>query len=211
MANAVKRVSVQRGHDVTQYTLACFGGAGGQHACLGGRRTWHDERLHPSVRGVVRPTAWGSPTSGDPRESDRGREWRKRRSPDSRGLDTLARSATQEVLSQGAPPERIELRKRAHLRYEGTDTALITPFGGIADMRRDFEMAYKRRFSFLMPSREIIVEAISVEAIGKSDAFTETPPIWTRKKRASAAIAAEFVEMTTGGKTHYTPVFCARS
>src|SRR5262249_4280110 len=119
-------------------------------------------------------------------------------------MGALTQAATREVLSQGAPPERIELRERAHLRYEGTDTALITPFGGIADMRRDFEAAYKRRFSFLMPSREIIIEAISVEAIGKADTFAETPPHKEAKEARPPAAAAPYAQM---GRTGAAPVF----
>src|SRR5262249_12420114 len=119
-------------------------------------------------------------------------------------MGALTQAATREVLSQGAPPESVELRERAHLRYEGTDTALITPFGETADMRRDFEAAYKRRFSFLMPGREIIIEAVSVEAIGKSDAFAETPPDKEAKEARPPAAAVEYVKM---GETRAAPVF----
>src|SRR5215813_7378930 len=123
-------------------------------------------------------------------------------------IGALTQAATREVLSQGAPPERVELRERAHLRYEGADTALITPFGGIADMRRGFELAYRRRFGFLTPGREIVVEAVSVEAVGKADTFTETPAATADKKAASAtAVAVEYVEMTTGGRKRVAPVF----
>ena len=176
MANAIKRVSVQRGHDVTQYTLACFGGAGGQHACLvADELGMTSVYIHPFA-GVL--SAYGMGLADVTAMREKATETRMEESALPRiraDMDALTRSATREVLSQGAPPERIELRERAHLRYEGTDTALITPFGEIADMRRDFETAYKRRFSFLMPDREIIIEAISVEAIAKSDAFAETP------------------------------------
>ena len=176
MANAIKRISVQRGHDVTQYTLACFGGAGGQHACLVADELGMTSiYIHPFA-GVL--SAYGMGLADVTAMREKSVESRMEETALAKiraELDALTRAATQEVLSQGAPPERVEMRERAHLRYEGTDTSLITPFGGIADMRQDFEAAYKRRFSFLMPSREIIIEAISVEAIGKSDTFAETP------------------------------------
>ena len=187
MANAIKRVSVQRGHDVTQYTLACFGGAGGQHACLvADELGMASVYIHPFA-GVL--SAYGMGLADVTAMREKTVETRMEESTLAGirvEMDALSRAATQEVLSQGAPPERIELRERAHLRYEGTDTALITPFGEIVDMRRDFEAAYKRRFSFLMPGREIIIEAISVEAIGKSDVFTEAPAAKQAGKDACA-------------------------
>jgi 5-oxoprolinase (ATP-hydrolysing) len=205
MANAIKRVSVQRGHDVTQYTLACFGGAGGQHACLVADELGITSvYIHP-LAGVL--SAYGMGLADVTAMREKAVEARMEEAALARiraEMDALTRAAMQEVLSQGAPPERVELRERAHLRYEGTDTALITPFGKIADMRRDFEAAYKRRFSFLMPGREIIIEALSVEAIGKSDTFIETP---VDQEARPPAAAARYAQMTTGGKTLTTPIF----
>ena len=136
MANAIKRVSVQRGHDVTQYTLACFGGAGGQHACLvADELGMTSVYIHPFA-GVL--SAYGMGLADVTAMREKATETRVEESALHRiraDMDALTQSATGEVLSQGAP-ERIELRERAHLRYEGTDTALITPFGEIADMRR---------------------------------------------------------------------------
>jgi 5-oxoprolinase (ATP-hydrolysing) len=210
MANAVKRISVQRGHDVTQYTLACFGGAGGQHACLvADELGMTSVYIHPFA-GVL--SAYGMGLAEVTAMREKAIEARMDETSLAKirvEMDTLGVAATQEVLSQGAPSERLALRERARLRYEGTDTALVTPFGGIADMRRDFEAAYKRRFSFLMPSREIIVEAISVEAVAESDAFTET--LAAPGDKEAPAVAVEFVEMRAGGKTLAAPVFLRES
>jgi len=210
MANAIKRISVQRGHDVTQYTLACFGGAGGQHACLvADELGMTSVYIHP-LAGVL--SAYGMGLADVTAMREKAVETRMEEStlPWIRAeIGALTRAATREVLSQGAPPESVELRERAHLRYEGTDTALITPFGEIADMRRDFEAAYKRRFSFLMPGREIIIEAVSVEAIGKSDAFAETPPDKEapEKEAKEARLPAVAVEYAQTGGTRAAPVF----
>ena len=204
MATAIKHISVQRGHDVTRYTLTCFGGAGGQHACLVadelGMTTIY---IHP-LAGVL--SAYGMGLADITAMREKAVEMRIEQAALGNirtELNELGDVAKQEVLSQGVPPERLELCKRLHLRYEGTDSALIVPFGEIADMQRDFETAYKQRFGFLMPERGIIVEAVSVEAIGKSGTFTETPAAAARK----AAAAVGVVEMTTAGKRHTTPVF----
>jgi 5-oxoprolinase (ATP-hydrolysing) len=209
MANAIKRISVQRGHDVTQYTLACFGGAGGQHAGLvADELGMTSVYIHPFA-GVLSAYGMGLADVTAMREKAvEARMQEESLATIREEMDALTQDATQEIINQGAPPERIEPRERAHLRYEGTDTALITPLGGIADMRRDFEAAYKRRFSFLMPGREIIIEAISVEAIGKSDTFAEATA--GEEARAPAA-AIEYAQMTTGGRTSAAPVFLRES
>jgi 5-oxoprolinase (ATP-hydrolysing) len=202
MATAIKHISVQRGHDVTGYTLACFGGAGGQHACLVADELGMTSiYIHPFA-GVL--SAYGMGLADITAMREKAVELRMEEPALAKirtELDGLGDVVTQEILSQGG--ERIELRERLHLRYEGTDTALIVPVGGLADLQRDFDAAYKQRFSFLMPGRGIIVEAISVEAIGKSDIFTETPADASRKP----ASAVEVVEMTTAGMTHNAPVF----
>ena len=64
---------------------------------------------------------------------------------------------------------------RAHLRYDGTDSAIAVPFGSVADMRAAFEAAYRQRYSFLIDGAQLIAEVASVEAIGRSDAFTAIP------------------------------------
>jgi 5-oxoprolinase (ATP-hydrolysing) len=208
MANAVKRISVQRGHDVTQYALACFGGAGGQHACLVADELGMTSVYIHTFAGVL--SAYGMGLADVTAMREKAIEARMEETALAKiraEMDLLGVAATQEVLSQGVTAERVALRERAHLRYEGTDTALITPFGEIADMRRNFEAAYKRRFSFLMPSREIIVEAISAEAAGESAVFNDSLAAHEDKEARQPAVAVEFVEMYVGGKTHAAPVF----
>ncbi len=205
MANAIKRISVERGHDVTQYTLACFGGAGGQHACLvADELGMTSVYIHP-LAGVLSAYGMGLADVTAMREKTIEARMEETALPLIRAeMDALARDATQEVLSQGASRERVETRERAHLRYEGADTALVIPFGGIAEMRRDFEAAYRRRFGFLPPDREIVVEAISIETIGGSDAFVETP---VDDESRPPAAAVRYAQMTTGGKTLAAPIF----
>jgi 5-oxoprolinase (ATP-hydrolysing) len=204
MATAIKHISVQRGHDVTQYTLACFGGAGGQHACLVADELGMTSiYIHPFA-GVL--SAYGMGLADITAMREKTVELRMEEPALAKihaEMGGLGDVVTKEILSQGVPRERIELRERLHLRYEGTDTALIVPFGGLAELQRDFDAAYKQRFSFLMPGRGIIVEAVSVEAVGKSDIFTEAQA----GSAQEPAGAVEIVEMTTTGMTHNAPVF----
>jgi 5-oxoprolinase (ATP-hydrolysing) len=204
MANAIKFISVQRGHDVTEYTLACFGGAGGQHACLvadelGMKRVY----IHP-LAGVLSAYGMGLAQVRALREE-----------AVERVLDDLAMTAIEEqcvklaeqcvteLKLQGAVLEHIE--KRAHLKYEGTDTSFPIPLGSADDMRADFEKLYRGRFSFLMPDRRLIVETASVEAIARADAAGIEPPAVAAAGSSAREIARS--SMTSGGRAHDTPVF----
>ncbi|WP_437321690.1 hydantoinase B/oxoprolinase family protein [Sorangium sp. So ce385] len=183
MANAVKKISVARGYDVTQYTLQCFGGAGGQHACavadaLGMRRVF----VHP-LAGVL--SAYGMGLS----DQNAMREAAVERRLDEAGLAAagealarIGRDAEAELVGQGFSPERVQLRARAHVRYEGTDTALVVPYGGAEAIRAAFEAAYRKRFAFLMPDKALVLESVSVEAIGPGDAAEERPAANTRAR-----------------------------
>ncbi len=174
MANAIKKISVARGHDVTGYTLQCFGGAGGQHACavadaLGMTRVF----VHP-LAGVLSAYGMGLADQTAMRQAaiemplaDAGPAMAAR-------LDTLAADAAAELERQGVAATRIAMHRRVHVRYEGTDSALVVPFGDAAALQAAFEAAYRQRFAFLMAERRLIVEAVSVEAVGAGDAAQET-------------------------------------
>ena len=190
MANAIKRISVARGYDVTQYTLQCFGGAGGQHACavadaLGMTRVF----VHP-LAGVLSAYGMGLADQIVMRETAvellldaAGLADAERRAA------ALGSSASDELASQGVPRERIELRRRVHVRYQGTDTALVVGFDALPDaghvaghdagqtfaaqtlasIRSRFEAGYRQRFAFLMPDKALVIEAVSVEAVGAGE------------------------------------------
>jgi 5-oxoprolinase (ATP-hydrolysing) len=203
MANAIKFISVQRGHDVTEYTLACFGGAGGQHACLvadelGMSRVY----IHP-LAGVLSAYGMGLAQVRALREESIEVVL------DEMAMTTieeqcvkLAEQCVQELKLQGAMLERIE--KRVQLKYEGTDTSLAVPLGPPVRMREEFERLYRARFSFLMPDRRLVAETASVEAIARSDASSLVTPA---QAGAGSSGRVATVSMFSGGKPHETPVF----
>ena len=88
-------------------------------------------------------------------------------------LDTLARSAGDELRAQQVSAGEVQLHRRVHVRYEGSDAALIVPFGDVAAIEAAFEAAYRQRFAFLMPGKRLIAEAVSVEAVVAGDAPAE--------------------------------------
>ena len=170
MANAIKRISVARGYDVTAYTLQCFGGAGGQHACgvadaLGMTRVF----VHP-LAGVLSAYGMGLADQMAMREASLEMPLDEAGLAAARALaQRLAQAAEDEVAGQGVARGRIERRCHAHVRYQGTDTALVVPLSDLQTMRLDFETAYRQRFAFLMPGRPLVVEAVSVEAVGAGE------------------------------------------
>ena len=170
MANAIKRISVARGYDVTGYTLQCFGGAGGQHSCgvadaLGMTRVF----VHP-LAGVLSAYGMGLADQIAMREASVERALDAEGLAAARGLaDALADAAADELVAQGVPPAVIERRETLHLRYQGTDTALGVAMADVPEACHAFEAAYRQRFAFLMPDRPLVIEAVSVEAIGPGD------------------------------------------
>jgi 5-oxoprolinase (ATP-hydrolysing) len=206
MANAIKQISVQRGHDVTGYTLTSFGGAGGQHACLVADALGMKTVFIHSLAGVL--SAYGMGLADQSAMRERAVE-RRLQELDAAALaaelDDLADAAHNELLAQGVPAERIELLRRVHLRYEGTDSAIVVALAAHEAMRQAFEDAYRRRFSFLMPGKALVVEAVSVEALGRSDAPPEVP-----RAIESAGVAPaphEQVSMFAGGEWRDTAVY----
>jgi 5-oxoprolinase (ATP-hydrolysing) len=165
MANAIKKISVQRGYDVTRYVLATFGGAGGQHACAVADALGIGQVLIHPLAGVL--SAYGMGLADVTAMRERAVEVPL--VPGSLpGLAKLAQELAGDALAglagQGLGPGGVSIARRAHLRYEGTDTALAVPLGPVPEMTTAFEQAYRQHFSFLMRGKTIMVEAVSVEA-----------------------------------------------
>ena len=174
MANAIKKISVARGYDVTRYTLQCFGGAGGQHACLvadalGMTRVF----VHP-LAGVLSAYGMGLADQNVIREQ----AVETRLVPNALAgieatLEQLATTARTELERQQVGAGTAVVHRRVHVRYEGSDSALIVPFGSLAEITAAFENAYRQRFAFLMQGKGLVVEAVSVEAVVPGDAPVE--------------------------------------
>jgi 5-oxoprolinase (ATP-hydrolysing) len=229
MANAIKKVSVQRGYDVTEYALATFGGAGGQHACavadaLGITRVL----IHP-LAGVLSAYGMGLADITAMRERAIEAPLSEQTTPQLEAalsdLESQARAELaalyspedgvpadtvlpETVLPETVLPETVRVLRRAQLRYAGTDTPVTVPVAAPEQMLADFEDQYRRRFSFLMPDKQVVVEAVSVEAVGGAPASeAELAPARdgqapTTSDYGDAAQAAATVRMyATGGWT----------
>src|SRR4051812_6718803 len=204
MANAIKKISVQRGYDVTRYTLNCFGGAGGQHACLVADALGMTTVLiHPfssllsaygmgladirSVRQQAIEEAFGSKSLGLLNKIAK----------------RLAKEVSAEVAGQGVPAKTIKGHVRAHIRYAGTDTALVVKAGTLSAMKSAFEKAHKAQFGFVDRKKDLVIEAVSVEAVGGGAKFKEKTLKTTRAKLPSPARRTKFF---SDGKWHRATV-----
>ncbi len=205
MANAIKKISVQRGYDVTRYALNCFGGAGGQHACLVADALGMTRVLiHPfssllSAYGMgladiraTREQAIELPFGG------------KALAALKRTGRALGKQVKAEVAGQGIAAGKIKVFLRVHIRYAGTDTALVLAAGSLAVMKRAFETAHKARFGFIDRSKHMVVEAVSVEAVGGGAKFSERAGKRTRAKLPRPARRTRFF---SAGAWHQASVY----
>ena len=167
MANAIKKISVERGYDVTRYALQCFGSAGGQHACLIADTLGIETVLVHPLSGLLSAYGIGLAPVRASREQSLEVDL------DTAGLQqienlawSLGNEVTEELLDQDVDHDSIALTTRVHLRYAGSDTALPVMHSEPDFMRRDFEAAHKQRFGFISPEKDIVAATLDVEAVG---------------------------------------------
>ena len=210
MANAIKKISVQRGYDVTRYALNCFGGAGGQHACLVADALGMESVLIHPLSSLLSAYGMGLADIRSVRqqaiEEPFGDKARKTLQTVSR---RLARATVDEVTGQGVATNKITVHVRAHIRYAGTDTPLIVDAGtgswpsvetcaslatGIRPRQNEsaFERAHKAQFGFVDRAKALVIEAVSVEAIGGGATFREKTRKTTRAKLPAPARRTRF-------------------
>jgi 5-oxoprolinase (ATP-hydrolysing) len=174
MANAIKKISVQRGYDVTEYCLTVFGGAGAQHACaIADTLGMSTCLIHPmasllSAYGMGLADIRATRTRAVEAELDEGS-----RLDAAARLDALGVEALGEVEAQGVAERNIRLSQTLHLKVKGTDTALPIRFGDLESMREAFQAAHRSRFGFDPGAVPLVIESVQVEAIGDAADLTE--------------------------------------
>jgi 5-oxoprolinase (ATP-hydrolysing) len=174
MAEAIKRISIARGYDVTRYALNCFGGAGGQHAGdVADALAITTVLIHPmssllSAYGIGLADMRALRAQGVEEPLEEGALARV-------GLiaDALADAALAELKGQGVAREAIKVNRRAQLRYTGSDTTIEVALATSLVMRRAFERAHKSRFGFIDRAKAIAIEAVSAEAVGGAARLAE--------------------------------------
>lgn len=174
MANAIKKISVQRGYDVTEYVLNCFGGAGGQHACLVADSLGISKVLLHPYAGVLSAYGMGLADIRTMREA----QIEQPLDDDIEGhlstsFSRLETDALKELQDQGITPDNIKIIRQVHMRYEGTHQPLLVDHDDVKTMVQAFENAHESRFGFVVHERQLVVEALSLEAIAEMDMASE--------------------------------------
>ncbi len=199
MAEAIKKISVQRGYDITRYALNCFGGAGGQHACLvADALAMKTVLLHP-FSGLLSAYGMGLAEVRSTRQKAMDVPL------DDTAPNALTEAATSlvtetigELISQGVGKGDVSTFVRAHVRYSGTDTSLVVASASAPDMIAAFEDAHRRRFGFIDQSKAIVIEAVEVEAVGGGASFDEP----TVPETAAGAPASSTTRFFSQGAWH---------
>ncbi|HLA21289.1 MAG TPA: hydantoinase B/oxoprolinase family protein, partial [Pseudolabrys sp.] len=205
MANAIKKISVQRGYDVTRYALNCFGGAGGQHACMVADSLGMTRVLIHPFSSLLSAYGMGLADIRATREQAIELPFgEKSLAAIKRTAASLGRQVKDEVAGQGVPAAKIKVIVRAHIRYAGTDTPLVVTAGTLPAMKRAFETAHRARFGFIDRAKQIVVEAVSVEAVGGGAKFNEKTVRATRSRLPPPARRTNFF---SNGEWHEANVY----
>ncbi|WP_287520921.1 hydantoinase B/oxoprolinase family protein [Okeania sp. SIO2C2] len=202
MANAIKKISLEKGYDVSEYTLCCFGGAGGQHACLiadalGMKQIF----IHPYA-GVLSAYGMGLADIRVMKEKAVEKILTPELLPEIKQvLATLETEAKQEINSN---QNQISLSK-IHIKYQGSDSTLIVDFAeNISIMKSEFETAHQQRYGFIMAEKSLIIEAVSLELIQQMETPEEIEKSPTQK---TAITPITTTKIYTAGKWQNTPIY----
>jgi len=174
MANAIKKISVQRGYDVTKYTMNCFGGAGGQHACLVADALGMESVFIHPFAGVLSAFGMGLADVRAMREHQFGRGLAAVAEAQ-QVLDDLSDAARAEVTGQGIPADQTTVVTTAHIRPDGAQQTLAVPFGPPENMTAAFEDAHRQRFGFVPEGADLIIDMLTAEAIGETGESVTLP------------------------------------
>ncbi|MFI8853029.1 hydantoinase B/oxoprolinase family protein [Streptomyces sp. 891-h] len=205
MANAVKKISVQRGHDVTRYALASFGGAGGQHACAVADALGISTVVVPPLAGVLSAYGIGVADATALREQSVESELTEQRLAGVRELCArLRRQTRDELRADGLPDEAITTTARLHLRYAGTDATLTVPLDGADRMAENFAAEHRARYGFTMDKPLVVATAVA-EATGTAGPVSARAAMPEPGEGSPEPL--DVVRMFTAGRWRETPLY----
>ncbi|MEM7215348.1 MAG: hydantoinase B/oxoprolinase family protein [Pseudomonadota bacterium] len=175
MANAIKKISVQRGYDVTEYALNCFGGAGGQHACAVADALGMETVLIHPFSGILSAYGMGLAQVRSSRSQALIQELDESLLSKLEEVESELKQETEsELARQDVSHSEISSFTRIHIRYDGTDLALPVAFANQEEMVKAFEFQHRKQFGFVFENKKLIVEAVEVESVGGGAGLSET-------------------------------------
>ncbi|PCK79703.1 hydantoinase B/oxoprolinase family protein [Rhizobium sophoriradicis] len=203
MANAIKKISVQRGYDVSGYALTCSGGAGGQHACLVADSLGMKTVLIHPFSGILSSYGMGLADIRATRQRAVLTEIAEALATIGGIRAELEKDVREELALQGVEAADMEIVTRLHLQYKGTDTALPVAFGPQEEMVQAFAIAHKKQFGFIFEDRPVVVDSIEVEGIGGGANIEET----VTRAEAFVPRALRTTRIFSGGAWHEAGIF----
>lgn len=206
MANAIKHISIQRGLDPREYVLGCFGGAGGQHACLVADALEMNQILIHPLAGVLSAYGMGLADLRAMRQQSVELPFEESSCIQlQHTLDAQAEACIAELLAQNIEEHDIEIVRKVHMRYAGTDTSLAVSHSTLAAMSEEFDDLHRERFGFIMEGKARIMESAAVEAVGKTYRGSESTAQDIRETRNPAPLIRKRVRLN--GRWQETGVF----
>lgn len=205
MANAIKRISVQKGYHIADYTLCCYGAAAGQHACqVADRLAMQRILIHPFA-GVLSAYGMGLADFRLLKTATIEQHLSKISTADLQNrLADLTNSGCKEMLAQGVDAKQIQTESQIQLRYQGTDTALAIDFSDKPSMLQHFADKYRQQFGFIYSDKPIVVESLIVEVIG----INHSPEEEILDIQVSTSLHPVMMQkMFFAGKWHSAPVY----
>ena len=174
MAQAIKKISVSRGYDVSNYVLNCFGGAGGQHACLVAEKLGIKTVLLHRYSGIL--SAYGMGLADIKVERQRVAN-SLMQSGDIQAIDfaieQLKQANLEDLNKQGLSNSQITHHCSALLKYLNTDTSLNISLDSLSEMQNSFTEQHQQQFGFFAPDKPIIIDTLIVESYGGAEKITE--------------------------------------
>lgn len=216
MAQAIKKISVQRGYDITDYSLFCFGGAGGQHACLIADALGISRVVIHPLAGVLSALGMGladlqvlKQTSVEAHLDAAGLEAARD------ALRSLQEQAAAELASSSGTADgtRFSFRHRAYLRYENTEAALSIEISDPARMRRDFEEQHRVRYGFASPDKKVVISWVTIEAtasghqLDKKEVDTDGSSTAPDDAAPECIAPAKSIRLYSRGRWHDAPLY----
>lgn len=202
MANAIKKISVERGYDVTDYALTCFGGAGGQHACLVADRLGMETVLIHPFSGILSAYGMGLADIRASRQKSVVKPLRTALQEIESLVERLESESKHELYRQGVSDSDIRIIRIAHLRFDGSDTALPIPLSDAESMSEAFHKAHRKQFGFTLEERPVVMEALDIEAVGGGAEITEP-----ERPLAVDTPPSERTRFFSGGAWHEAAIF----
>lgn len=208
MANAIKKMTLNRGFDIKKYVLNCFGGAAGQHACLIADLLGIEKILLHPMAGVL--SAYGIGLADIRVINQQSIEAPLQPmviAKLKKTFTSLEKKNRGALLLQHVSSKTISTIRKVHLRYQDSDTSLVIDFGKLQDMKRAFNSAHKKKFGFVSSKKPIVVDAVSVETISKNPPITEKNVRIKKRRRQNVIPQKMTVNLFTHNRFEQAPVY----